>query len=60
LKQKTSLEILLNNYDEELNEKAEKAYWEFDAMVKGYGRYRECPKTERDAFKLLFIAALND
>ncbi len=55
---KTPLELFLTNSDEENNELAETAYWEFDAMINGYGRYKQSPKTERDAFKLLYLRAL--
>ena len=32
-------------------DKAEEAYWRFDARRKGYGEWKETPQSERDAFK---------
>ena len=32
-------------------DECEAAYWRFDAMRKGYGPWKECPWSERDAFK---------
>ena len=37
--------------DEKLNEVIEQAYWQFDAMRKGYAAWTGMPKSERDAFK---------
>ena len=40
-------EPVFNDIDEAL----EKAYWQFDAMVKGYGKWKLRRQSERDAFK---------
>lgn len=40
-------EPVFNDIDEAL----EKAYWRFDAMVKGYGEWKLRRQSERDAFK---------
>jgi len=37
---------------------AEYAYWTFDARRKGYGPWKQCPQSERDAFKTEYRAAL--
>lgn len=34
-----------------MTDKAEEAYWRFDARRKGYGEWKEAPQSERDAFK---------
>lgn len=38
---------------------AETAFWNFDAMKKGYAQWKGRPLSERDAFKLQYRAALN-
>lgn len=38
-----------------MDDPLEQAYWEFDARHKGYGRWREMPQSERDAFKAAVI-----
>ena len=40
------------------DEQIEAAYWEFDARKKGYGQWKGCPMTDRDAFKWALRAAL--
>lgn len=34
-----------------MTDKAEAAYWRFDARRNGYGEWKETPQSERDAFK---------
>lgn len=36
---------------ENFEEALEAAYWDMDAMIKGYGEWKQTPKSERDAFK---------
>jgi len=34
-----------------MNSILEAGYWRYDAMVKGYDKWKSAPMTERDAFK---------
>lgn len=46
---------------QEINEgELEGAYWEFDARRKGYGRWRDAPMAERDAFKTVVRNLLSE
>ena len=36
---------------DDFEDKLEHAFWDFDAMHKGYGEWRNHPQSERDAFK---------
>jgi hypothetical protein len=40
-----------------VSERAEEAYWNFDARRKGYGPWRLHPQSERDAFKSEYCLA---
>lgn len=40
-----------------LSEDLEQAYWDFDAAHKGYGKHKNMPLSDRDAFKSI-VAAL--
>lgn len=40
-------------------DKAEKAFWTFDAMRKGYAQWKARPQSERDAFKFIYVSALH-
>ncbi len=41
-----------------IEEKIEQLYWEFDARVKGYAKWKETPQTDRDAFKSVMRTAV--
>jgi hypothetical protein len=47
----TPNEVINRLRDQQVNDKLEQAYWEFDARHKGYGQWRNAPQSERDAFK---------
>lgn len=42
-----------------VDDPAERAYWEMDARIKGYGEWKGRPQSERDAFKAVFRKYLN-
>ena len=48
-----SMETDLNKLSEDL----EQAYWDFDAAHNGYGKHKNMPLSDRDAFKSI-VAAL--
>lgn len=39
--------------EQTIDDAIEAAYWQFDAMRKGLNEWKQCPKSERDAFKLI-------
>ncbi len=39
-------------------DRIEAAYWRFDARRNGYGRWKNAPMSERDAFKVELRSAL--
>lgn len=73
---KTNKEIIIEKLDQciqlvdDLNNKLENnlkfeqlldaMYWEFDAMRKGYGKYKLCSVIERDAFKIAVREVFNN